>query len=300
MKIGYPCINRGIGCTANSTFRLASYSDDNLREKVSNNLACLMRILEFNVKSGLYFFRISSDIIPFASHPVCAFDWVKGFSGELKSIGDYIKKNGIRISMHPDQFTILNARDRRIHDNSVSELCYHCALLDAMGLDERARVQIHAGGVYGDREGSIKRFISNYTKLDGTVRKRLVVENDDRNYNLKDCLFISAETGVPVLLDVFHHECLNSGERLEEALFAASVTWKKKDGILMVDYSIQKKGARKGTHAESIDLRRFGAFIRKTEDFDFDLMLEIKDKERSALGAVEFLRGIPKASGSLD
>lgn len=291
MKIGYPCINRGIGCTANSTFRLAYYSEDNLKKKVSNNLACLMRILEFNVKSGLYFFRISSDIIPFASHPVCGFDWAKGFSGELESAGDYIKKHGIRISMHPDQFTILNARDRRIHRNSVSELCYHCALLDAMGLDERARVQIHAGGVYGDREGSIKRFISNYRKLDGAVKKRLVVENDDRNYNLKDCLFISAETGAPVLLDVFHHECLNSGGSLEEALLAASGTWKKKDGILMVDYSIQKKGARKGTHAESIDLRKFSAFIRKSEDFDFDLMLEIKDKEKSALKAVEFLRG---------
>lgn len=293
MKIGYPCINRGIGCTANSTFRLASYSEANLRGKVSANLSCLMRILEFNVENGLYFFRISSDIIPFASHPVCRFDWMKEFSGEFKSIGNYIKRHGIRISMHPDQFTVLNAREERVHDNSVSELRYHCALLDAMGLDGSARVQIHAGGVYGDREGSIKRFVSNYRKLDGAIKKRLVVENDDRSYNLGDCLSISASTGAPVLLDVFHHECLNSGESVEEALLAASGTWEAKDGVPMVDYSIQKKGARKGTHAESIDLRMFGAFIRKTKDFDFDLMLEIKDKEKSAVKAVEFLRGRP-------
>ena len=286
MKIGYPCINRSIGCTANSTFRLASYSEDNLRVKVSNNLACLMKILEYNVGHKLYFFRISSDIIPFASHPVCGLDWADSFADELQSIGTYIKNNSIRISMHPDQFVILNAKNPEILKNSISELDYHCALLEAMGLGADAKVQIHAGGVYGDREGSIKRFISNYTKLDGAIKKRLVVENDDGRYSIKDCLSISGETGIPVLFDVFHHECLNSGESLDEALLAASGTWKRKDGVPMVDYSIQKKGARKGTHAESIDLRRFGAFIRKTEDFDFDLMLEIKDKEKSALRAL--------------
>ncbi|MDW7988457.1 MAG: UV DNA damage repair endonuclease UvsE, partial [candidate division WOR-3 bacterium] len=79
MKVGYPCINRTLGCTTNTTFRLASYSEKNLIEKVLDNLNCLKKILEFNVKNGLLFFRISSDLVPFASHPVCTFNWQRYF-----------------------------------------------------------------------------------------------------------------------------------------------------------------------------------------------------------------------------
>ena len=159
MKIGYPCINRNIGCTANSTFRLASYSRENLISKVENNLSCLRNILEFNVKQGLLFFRISSDLVPFASHPICRFDWLNHFKTDFKEIGAFIQKNDLRISMHPDQFVLINAKDSDIVKRSINELEYHCDLLDALGLDKTARVQIHVGGVYGEKDKSMQRFI---------------------------------------------------------------------------------------------------------------------------------------------
>ncbi len=290
MRLGYPCINRSIGCTANSTFRLASYSDERMMSTVSSNISCLRRILERNVEEGLLFFRISSDIIPFASHPVCAFDWRRHFRREFRGIGALIRKEKMRISMHPDQFILLNSLRKDVVARSIAELDYHCSLLDALGLDRTAKVQIHVGGVYGDREDAVKRFVNRYRALSQSIRDRLVIENDDRLYPLKDCLAIHDETGIPVLFDSFHHSCLNNGEPLRQAMESAEATWKSRDGPLLVDYSSQAKGQRKGKHASSIDIRHFRSFIEEIKGIDADIMLEIKDKERSARKALKALK----------
>jgi UV DNA damage endonuclease len=293
IRVGYPCINRAIGCTANHTFRLVSYSPERLKDTVARNLECLRRILEFNLDNGILFFRISSDLVPFASHPVCSYDWQRKFAGELAEIGCFIKKNSMRVSMHPDQFVLINALDEKIVKRSVLELEYHCRVLDLMGLDRKAKVQIHVGGVYGDKGAAIQRFTKRYSELSPPVKRRLVIENDDRLYTLGDCLAISKNTKIPVLLDVFHHECLSSGESLREALRKAESTWKKSDGPLMVDYSEQEKGKRKGSHAEGIGIRKFRKFLNilKRSGLDADIMLEIKDKEKSAVKAVNTLHG---------
>lgn len=289
MKIGYPCINRSIGCTPNTTFRLASYSRKRLLETVQNNLDCLQKTLEWNKERGLYFFRIGSPLVPFASHPICKVDWASHFSPQFKKIGDYIKRNNMRISMHPDQFTLINSLDTRIFERSIEELLYHCKVLDALGLDSTAKVQIHVGGVYGNKRKSMHRFVMRYKKLPATIKKRLVVENDHLSYSLKDCLEINSKTGIPVVFDTYHHECLNNKEQIRSAIQKARKTWKKKDGILLVDYSIGKKG-KKGSHAEHIDINRFKKFIQKTKGLNFDIMLEIKDKEKSALKAAKILK----------
>jgi UV DNA damage endonuclease len=290
MKIGYPCINQGMGCTANSTFRLASYSEERLTGAVGNNLNCLTRILAYNDRYGLMFFRISSDTVPFASHPVCTFDWAVHFKKELRSIGRFIKDKRMRVSMHPDQFVLINAIKDDVVERSIKELEYHCALLDGIGLDRTAKVQIHVGGVYGDKGQSIKRFVECYKALDDRVRGRLVIENDDRLYSLRDCLTVHERTGIPVLFDAFHHSILNHGEHLREAIELSAQTWGRQDGVPMVDYSHQKKGHRSGAHSDSLDLTRFRRFVSATEGLDFDLMLEIKDKETSALRALRTLK----------
>ena len=287
MRIGYPCINRSIGCTANSTFRLASYSEDRLIRTVQKNLDCLEGILRYNVHKGLLFFRISSDLVPFASHPICSFDWGAHFRKQLRAIGRFITKQGLRISMHPDQFVLINSIREDVVRRSIDDLEYHCRVLDTMGLDGSGKIQIHVGGLYGDRESALARFIEAYGSLSEDLRARLTIENDDRLFSLRDCLTIHGKTGIPVLFDTFHHECLNHGESVRDGLRLALTTWGTKDGSLMADYSSQERGQRTGSHARTLDSRRFRRFLLETKGIDFDLMLEIKDKERSALRALE-------------
>jgi len=294
MRIGYPCINRSLGCSAGRTFRLVSYSEERLISTIAGNLACLRKILAWNREHDLRFFRITSDLVPFASHPVCTFPWQEHFRDELEEIGNFIRQSGIRISMHPDQFIVLNSPDQQVVSRSIDELVYHAKVLDGMGLDSTAKIQLHVGRVYGNPAESMARFARVYEQLDPTHQQRLVVENDDQRFSSADCLLIHEQTGIPVLFDVFHHACHPAGEEIEDVLRQTGATWNRSDGIPMVDYSSQHPGKRSGSHAEHIDPADFSAFLERSLPFDRDIMLEIKDKEKSALIACDLARNDPR------
>jgi UV DNA damage endonuclease len=294
MKIGYPCINRGIGCSSGRTFRLKSYSEDRMISSVSDNLICLERILAWNLEHKIRFFRITSDIIPFASHPICTYPWREHFQDRLDEIGEFISRAQIRISMHPDQFIVLNSPDEKVVSRSIDELMYHTALLDSMNLDSTAKIQLHVGGVYGDAKAGISRFINVYERLDPALKCRLVLENDDQRFTAADCLKIHEETAIPILFDVFHHTCHNNGETADEMLKLICKTWKKSDGIPMTDYSSQHQEKRVGSHTEHIDPDDFRRFLAISKPHDIDIMLEIKDKEKSATEAVSIAGSDPR------
>lgn len=290
MKLGYPCINRSLDCSSSRTFRLKSFSNERFLKTVENNLVCLKNIIEFNRDHDLLFFRISSDLIPFASHPICSIAWDQYFEQQFKEIGRLIKMNKMRISMHPDQCIVLNSSKEDVVRRSMLELLYHAKVLDLMGLDVSAKIQLHVGGKYGEKQKSINRFITTYERLPFTVKRRLVIENDERSYCIKDCLLLHKQIGIPVLFDVYHHQLYNHNELITDILQQVSDTWTATDGIPMVDYSSANRDKRFGSHTESIDKEDFVKFISDSRPYDFDIMLEIKDKEKSALLAKTLLQ----------
>ncbi len=294
IRIGYPCINKSLECKTGAKFKLASFSAKKIEETVNNNLQCLSKLIDYNYKNNIFFFRISSDTIPFASHPINKYDWEKKFKKELDFIGLKIKKYNMRVSMHPDQFVVLNSPNPSIVEKSILELIYHYKLLVALKTQKNAKIQIHIGGGYGNKKEAVKRFIKNYKKLPIEIKERLVIENDDRIFNLKDCLIINNETGIPIVADYFHHSINNCGEVFEDIFKKVADTWDKEDKPIMIDYSSQEKGGRKGTHSKSIDLSDFSKFMEqlKLPKTNMDIMLEIKDKEKSALKALDFLKKI--------
>ncbi len=286
MRIGYAGLNYSVGCTPASTFRLNSYSNERLRATLRSNIECLEKILHYNLDRGLLFFRITSDLVPFASHPVCDVDWLREFEGDFKRIGAFVENNKMRVSMHPGQFTVLNSLEKSTRERAVKEIEYHVKALEAMGLDFSAKINIHVGGVYGDKKRSLKRFVQVYNGLPVSFKNRLVIENDERSYNADDCFDISQATGVPVAFDFFHHQLLGGREDLREVVLKLSRTWEKKDGTPIIHYSSQAGGKRRGGHADSLDRDDFRFFLHRLRGIDYDLVLEIKDKEKSAQKAL--------------
>lgn len=188
--------------------------------------------------------------------------------------------------MHPDQFTLINSQDQEIFHRSVRELKYHSEVLDLLGTDLTSKIQIHVGGAYGNKGLSINRFVRRYKTLPLKIRRRLVIENDERMYTIKDCMFVHNKTGIPIVFDTLHHRCNPGGYNIVNAFLSAHVTWKRKDGLPIVDYSSQDSRKKKGSHTHSINIKDFRKFLSKTKGYDIDIMCEIKDKEKSALRAL--------------
>ncbi len=298
MQIGYPCSNLMLGISASRTFRLASYSEERLVETVTENLNALETILQWNRDHDIRFFRISSTTVPFASHPIMSVNWQQLYSNHLARIGAFINEHGMRINVHPGQYILLNSPREDVVERSVAELTYHAQLLDLMHLDATHKIQIHTGGTYGDRDNAARRFIEEYGRLPDSIRSRLVIENDERQFTLADNLRIHEATGVPLLFDTFHHQLFNHGESLEEALAIAMPTWEG-HGAPMIDYSSQHSERQTGAHTMSIDLEDFAGVAALLRDCQVDVMLEIKDKESSVLRAMAYLAAQPDSAATV-
>jgi UV DNA damage endonuclease len=150
---------------------------------------------------------------------------------------------------------------------------------------------IHAGGRYGDAAAAGERFAAAAARLSPEARGRLVLENDER-WSLAEVLALAEPLGVPVVLDVFHHQLRPSfdGRGTRWLAERAASTWTPADGRPEVHFSTQAPGRRRGAHADSLDEAAFAAFAAAVGDLPLDGVLEVKDKERSALRAATLLR----------
>lgn len=290
MNIGYVSQTFGLPNEKFKIVRLKNATDEKLLELIEHNLNNLMKIMEYNIENHVHMFRIISDVIPFGSHEVNTLKWWDLFSDQLEEIGNKAKEHAIRLSMHPGQYTVLNSPDPDVVERSVIDLTYHTRFLDAMKLDSSHKIILHVGGVYGDKESAMARFIENYQKLDTSIQKRLIIENDDRQYTVADVLFIAKETGAPVVFDNLHHECHPDPAKSEmEWLMEVRKTWKSEDGRQKIHYAQQDADKRLGAHSQTIDLEQFNDFYQRIPTQEIDIMLEVKDKNLSAFKALNLI-----------
>lgn len=286
MSIGYACLTKGVPEANYRTCRKKNATEENLKSLIEHNLTVLERMIDYNHQEGIELFRISSDIIPFGSDfSVNDLNWPHLFEPLFKSIGEKIERYGIRVSMHPGQYTVLNSPRKEVVDRAIDDLTYHTLFLDSLGVGPENKIILHVGGVYGDKESAVDRFADVYEQLDDRVKDRLIIENDDRSYTIEDVLSISRRTGAPVVYDNLHHRLNNDGALHTDSYWInqAKKTWRLKDGRTKVHYSQQQLNGREGAHSQFIRIDEFMDFYEDVKPCDVDIMLEVKDKNLSAV-----------------
>ncbi|MDI6663985.1 UV damage endonuclease UvsE, partial [Bacillus altitudinis] len=72
-----------------------------------------------------------------------------------------VKRHGLRVSFHPNQFTVFPSPKPSITDNAVIDMTYHYEMREAMKLEKEGDMNIHVGGAYGDKASALPRFDEN-------------------------------------------------------------------------------------------------------------------------------------------
>ena len=282
IRIGYVGINTELP-SASRTFRLAGYTEERMLEVSRSNLLALHDILKWNLEHHITLFRITSGLIPFGSNTVNSGTWKHELKEEFDRVGKYIRQNSMRVSMHPGQYTVLNAPDPNVYRNALLDLEYHNAVLDLMGLDSSHIIIIHGGGAYQDKARYLAVLQERLSGLDKNLKKRIALENDERVYSAEDIFSVCMKTVTPGIFDILHHQVLPSFEETDTRVIIQKFqkTWPGKRQ--KIHYSNQDPTKNRGAHSETIDLELFGAFLKEIRGLELDIMLEVKDKQVSVL-----------------
>ena len=286
VRLGYVALSKALDdVTTSSTITYTNYINKNyntskLLEITKNNLDSLYEIIKYNVKNNFHFYRLTSKLVPLATHDKVDFDYITPLLDEYKKIGKLINDNNIRVDTHPDQYAVLNSMDSKIVKNTVEILEYHYKIMDAIGIKDKIII-LHVGSSACGKKASITRFINNFNKLPDHIKKCIAVENDDKVYNIKDVLELCHKINVPMVLDYHHFICNNEKEDINDYLKEIIDTWDGK--IPKMHFSSPKSKLKKEfrSHSDYINKGCFIKFINilKKQDKDIDIMLEAKAKD---------------------
>ena len=198
---------------------------------LSRSLELLDSAFDYLDRIDVRVYRMSSSTVPYGTHPdLPELDHRRqiGECGEaLERLGEKARRLGLRLSTHPGQYSVLSSPDDEIARKARLDVEQDALLLDTLGVGPEGVVVIHVGGAYGDPAASLDRWARSFDQLSERAQRRLVVEHDERCFDLSDVLELHERTGVRVVFDLHHHRC-NAAPELEEvaaALRAAVDTW---------------------------------------------------------------------------
>ena len=246
------------------------------------NVQDLYKILVWNTQNNINFYRMSSDMFPWASeYGIYNLPNIEQISSILKKCGDFAKANNQRLTFHPGPFNKLTSSNDRVTTNTIKDLKVHADIMDLMGLSNTHynKINIHVGATYKNKQGAVDQFLRNFETLPDNIKGRFTLEVDDKPslYNARELYeLIYKKTNIPIVFDAHHHKLNSGGMSEKDAMELCFSTWKNIKPVVHYSQSRAEEQNIKcppQAHSDSYweTLNDYG--------FEFDLMLECKHKE---------------------
>ena len=296
-RYGYCCINLSLAKDKISTNRgmvKRTFEERGIAyasELALKNVTDLSKILEWNDDNNIRMFRLSSDIFPWCSeYEISDLPDYKAISEILKSCGDFAKRTDQRITFHPSPYGVLASLNPLVVTKAIKELNQHGEIFDLMGLDRNLfyPINIHVNTTQPSKEEAAGRFCLNFQRLSDSVKKRLVVEVDDKKsqYTAVDLFhLIHKNIGIPITFDYLHNRCNPSILNEEEALALCLSTWPKEIPAI-THYSDSKKLYEDESSKELAHTDWIWGNV-ETYGLNFSIEFEVKMKD---LALLKFLK----------
>ncbi|WP_025025726.1 UV DNA damage repair endonuclease UvsE [Caldalkalibacillus mannanilyticus] len=302
VRLGYVAMSVNLkNCSPSQTMTYAQFTKMDDREAVirkleqiaiSNVQNCL-RLLKHNKGHDVRFFRLSSRLVPLATHDALAgWDYLTPMIESLRELGKFAMENDMRIDFHPDHFVLLNSPKPEIFKQSLLVLKLHHQLLRAMGIDLQHRCVMHVGGNYKDTEASLERFVTNWADVPTGIQKMIMLENDDKSFTLLDTLYLCEKLGIPLVFDYHHHLAHHKEKNWESEWERVIDTWKHSPLPPKMHISSPKNEKEFRHHADYIDLQMFLDFLQQIKGSlpEIHCMIEAKQKDQALFQLMEEIK----------
>ena len=263
-----------------------NFTIEHAKKLALQNVKDISTLIEWNHQNGIRCFRLSSDIFPhFTDYETQNYS-IDFAEKELEKAGELANHYKHRIVMHPGQYNQVGAESLDVFLKTIDDLSHHASILDTMNIDENGVIIVHGGGTYKDKSKTIRRWIEQYDELPQSVKRRLVLENCERQYSTRDCLNISEEISIPIVFDFHHYECYSKinldteQETIQDLLPEIIDTWKNRTPLM----HISEQGSGKiGHHSDFIENlpQDLLDFTNTRPDIHIDVEVEAKMKEQA-------------------
>ena len=192
-------------------------AEQKLYDLMTGNIESVRKLVERvgELDENLRMVRLSSDILPVYTEPTWGGYWrdpdVRAYCDRaFGEVGDLARKRGVRLSMHPGQFTVLASDNPDIVNRSIEEFEYHVDMARWMGYGKTFqdfKINVHIAGRQGP--AGIRSALARMTP---EARNTLTIENDEMTWGIEHSLELINDCAL--VLDI-HHHWVKTGEYIE-------------------------------------------------------------------------------------